>query len=89
MQTETQVHNIGIVNQMSNEQKDALILSIVNTFDGEEWNAELCSDTAEMLTNRGFKIDDPNDDRPCGTCGGSHLVLSSTSGEPDDCPECG
>lgn len=87
-QTSSQVHNIGVVNQMTGEQKDRLILQIVNAFDGSEWDSDLTADTADMLTNLGFEISDP-DDRPCGTCGGSHLVLSSTSGEPDDCPECG
>jgi hypothetical protein len=71
---------------MTPQQKDALILAIVNSFDGAEWDAELCSDTAEMLSNRGFKIDDPNE--PCPVCDDSMLVLDPVSGEPDDCPKC-
>jgi hypothetical protein len=55
-QTKTEVHNIGIVNRMTAVQKDRLILDIVNMFDGAEWDAEMCSDTCEKLTNMGLKI---------------------------------
>ena len=56
MQTETQVHNIGIVNQMTPAQKDSLLLAIADTLgDTKEWSDGL-EDISCQLTAKGFKI---------------------------------
>jgi hypothetical protein len=102
MQTKAEVGYIGIVNQMDSSEKDAIILACMRILDRpEEWDSDAMSQLAEVFTERGFTIRDSNDDslfeaselneydEGCTTCGGSHLVLSPTSGEPDDCPKCG
>lgn len=57
MQTATQVHNIGVVNQMTPAQKDELLLKIVDTLsNAEQWSDEL-EEIQLQVHQFGFKVD--------------------------------